>query len=143
MDSADDAVSFQTVGMVYSALEGDKPASFAFHFITYSRCFEDGQYQVYKHVPFPYGKINGLHKVTHSLEVAKKGEEPLIPIKLRVLLQESGHSLVGLILIRNNTQNSAQHPFLKPEVIRCIRNPTLTSAGSDPCELTRRIAKTQ
>ncbi len=61
---------------------------------------------------------------------------PLIPIKLRVLLQESGHSLVGLILIRNKKQNSAEHPFLRPEVIRCIHNPTLTSALSDPCELT-------
>ena len=128
-------VSFQTVGMVYSSLEGDKPASFAFHFITYSRCFEDGQYQVYEHLPFPKGKINGLHKVSHSLEKAKKGEEPLIPIKLRVLLNESGHSLVGLILIRNNKQTGAEHPYLKPEVIRCIPNP-LTSAGSDPCELT-------
>jgi hypothetical protein len=44
MDSTDHAVSFQTVGMVYSSLEGDKPNSFAFHFIPYSRCFEDGQY---------------------------------------------------------------------------------------------------
>jgi hypothetical protein len=57
IDSAEDAVSFQTVGMVYSSLESDKPASFAFHFITYSRCFEDGQYQVYEHVPFSNGKI--------------------------------------------------------------------------------------
>ena len=127
----DPDVSFQTVGMVYSSLE-----AYAFHFITYSRCFEDGQYQVYEHVPFPNGKINGLHKVSHSLEKAKKGEEPLIPTKLRVLLQESGHSLVGLILIRNDKQAGADHPFLKPEVIRCIRNPTLTSALSDPCELT-------
>ena len=39
------------------------------------------------HVPFPNGKINGLHKVTHPLEEAKKGEEPLIPIKLQLLLQ--------------------------------------------------------
>jgi hypothetical protein len=122
--------------MVYSSLEGDKPNSFAFHFITYTRCFEDGQYQVYEHVPFPKGKINGLHKVTHPLEEAKKGEEPLIPIKLQVLLQESGHFLVGLILMRNKKQNSAEHPFLRPEVIRCIHNPTLTSALSDPCELT-------
>jgi hypothetical protein len=136
MDSIDHAVSFQTVGMVYSSLEGDKPNSFAFHFITYTRCFEDGQYQVYEHVPFPKGKINGLHKVTHPLEEAKKGEEPLNPIKLQVLLQESGHSLVGLILIRNNKQNGAEHPFLIPEVIRCINNPTLTSALSDPCVLT-------
>ena len=128
-------VSFQTVGMVYSSLEGDKPASFAFHFITYSRYFEDGQYQVYEHVPFPKGKINGLHKVSYSLEEAKKGEEPLVPIKLRVLLNESGHSLVGLILIRNNKQTGAKHPYLRPEVIRCIHNPTLPSA-SDPCELT-------
>ncbi len=95
-------VSFKTVGTVYSSLEGDKPASFAFHFITYSRCFEDGQYQVYEHIPFPTGTINGLHKVSHSREKAKKSEELVNPIKLRVLLEESGHSLVGLILIRNN-----------------------------------------
>ena len=37
-DEATDTVTFQTVGMVYSCLglEGGKPASFAFHFITYS-----------------------------------------------------------------------------------------------------------
>ena len=87
--------------------------------------------------PFSAGHCIGLHKVSHSLEKAKKGEEPLIPTKLQVLLQESGHSLVGLILIRNDNQAGADHPFLKPEVIRCIRNPTtLTSARSDPCELT-------
>jgi hypothetical protein len=128
--------SFQTVGMVYSSLEGDKPNSYAFHFITYSRCSKDGQYQVLKLIPDSHNPIHCLHKVSHSLEKAKKGEEPLIPIKLRVLLQESGHSLVGLILIRNNKQSGAKHPFLIPEVIRCIRNPTLTSARSDPCELT-------
>ncbi len=104
MDSTDHAVSFQTVGMVYSSLKGDKPNSYAFHFITYTRCFEDGQYQVYEHVPFPKGKVNGLHKVTHPLEEAKKGEE-LIPIKLQVLLQESGHSLVGLIKSLEKLQN--------------------------------------
>ena len=118
----DPDVSFQTVGMVYSSLKGDKPNSFAFHFITYSRCFEDGQYQVYEHVPFPNGKIKGLHKVSHSLEKAKKGEEPLIPIKLRVLLQESGHSLVGLILIRNDNQAGAEHPLLIPVVILVVRS---------------------
>jgi hypothetical protein len=128
--------SFQTVGMVYSSLEGDKPNSYAFHFITYSRCSKDGQYQVLKLIPDSHNPIHCLHKVSHSLEKAKKGEEPLIPIKLRVLLQESGHSLVGLILIRNIKQCGAKHPFLIPEVIRCILNPTLTSARSDPCELT-------
>jgi hypothetical protein len=118
--------SFQTVGMVYSSLESDKPNSYAFHFITYSRCSKDGQYQVLKLVPDSHNPIHCFHKVSHSLEKPKKGEEPLIPIKLRVLLQESGHSLVGLILIRNNKQNVSKHPFLKPEVFRCIRNPTLT-----------------
>ena len=136
MDSADHAVSFQTVGMVYSSLEGDKPNSYAFHFITYSRCSKDGQYQVLKLIPDSHNPIHCLHKVSHFLEEAKKGEEPLNPIKLRVLLQESGHSLVGLILIRNNLQTGAKHPFLIPETIRCIHNPTLTTALSDPCELT-------
>jgi hypothetical protein len=121
-------VSFQTVGMVYSSLERDKPASFAFHFITYSRCFEDGQYQVYEHVPFPNGKINGLHIVSYSLDSKD-------PIKQQVLLNESGHSLVGLILIRNNNQNGARHPFLIPEPIQRIPNPT-TSPNSDVCVLT-------
>ena len=97
--------SFQTVGMVYSSLKGDKPESFAFQFITYSRCSRDGQYQVLQLVPDSRDPIHLLHKVSHSLE------EPLIPIKLRVLLQESGHSLVGLILIRNNKQSGAKHPF--------------------------------
>ena len=123
--------SFQTVGMVYSSLKGDKPESFAFQFITYSRCSRDGQYQVLQLVPDSRDPIHLLHKVSHSLE------EPLNPIALRVLLQESGHSLVGLILIRNDNQAGAEHPLLIPEVIRCIRNPTtLTSARSDPCELT-------
>ena len=64
-------VSFQTVGMVYSS----------FHFITYSRCSKDGQYQVLKLIPDSKNPIHCLHKVSHSLE------EPLNPIALRVLLK--------------------------------------------------------
>ena len=130
-DEATDTVTFQTVGMVYSCLglEGGKPASFAFHFITYSRCYQDGQYQVLKLVPDSENPIHCLHKVSHV------NEDPLEPIALQVF-QESGHSLVGLILIRNNNQNGARHPLLRPETIQRIPNPTLTSAGSDPCVLT-------
>ena len=130
--------------MVYSSLESDKPDSFAFHFITYSRCSKDGQYQVLKLVPDSHNPIYCLHKVSLSLEKPDDSKEPLLSITLRVLLQKSGHSLVGLLLIRNNKQTGVLYPFLKAEVIRCIRNPTLTSARSDPCELTyAQLQKTQ
>ena len=126
IDEKTDTVTFLTAGMVYSCLEVDKPASFAFRFITYSRCLKDGQYQVYEHVD---GKIRILHTVSHSLE---KGDKPKT---LRVVLQESGHSLIGLILVRNSNQGSARHPYLIPETIRSIPNPT-TSDNSDSCHLT-------
>jgi hypothetical protein len=66
-EATDAAVTFQTVGMVYSCLgmEGGKQASFAFHFITYSRCFKDGQYQVLKLVPDSDSPIYCLHKISH------------------------------------------------------------------------------
>ena len=83
-----------------------------------------------KLVPDSDNPIHCLHKVSH------KNEEPLEPITLQVLLQQSAHSHVGLILILNKKQNYAQHPFLIPETIQCIPNPTLISAGSDPCVLT-------
>jgi hypothetical protein len=124
--------------MVYSCLgmEGGKPVSFAFYFITYSRCSKDGQYQVLKIDPDSHNPIHCLHRVSH------RNEDPLEPITLQVLLEPFGHSLVGLILILNKYQNGAGHPFLIPETIQSIPNPTLTfatsatSARSDPCVLT-------
>jgi len=127
--SKDDTVTFQTVGMIYSCSEIETPASYTFRFITYSRCIEDGQYVVHEHVPVPDGKVSQVHKVSHTLEKNKR------PETLRVVLQESGHSLVGLILIRNSNQNSAKYLCLNSEIIRSIPNPT-NSDNSDACRIT-------
>jgi hypothetical protein len=127
--SKDDTVTFQTVGMIYSCSEIETPASYTFRFITYSRCIEDGQYVVHEHVPVPDGKVSQVHKVSHTLEKNKR------PETLRVVLQESGHSLVGLILIRNSNQNSAEPLCLNSEIIRSIPNPT-NSDNSDACRIT-------
>jgi hypothetical protein len=131
-DSDSKSVNFQTVGMVYSLSEVDKPTLYIFQFITYSHCIKDGQYQVYEHVPFPYGDVTTVHKVSLREDGEKEGSEP--PETLKVQLQ-SGHSLVGLILVRNRKQDGAKHPFLTPETIRTFPNPSISNDG-DACNLT-------
>ena len=131
-DNDSNSITFQAVGMVYSLSEVDKPTSYIFQFITYSRCIKDGQYQVYEHVPFPDGDVTTVHKVSLREDVEKvEGETPEM---LKVQLQ-SGHSLVGLILVRNRKQNEAKNPFLTPETIRSIPNPSMSNDG-DACDLT-------
>ena len=133
-DNDTDNVTFQTVGMIYSNTESDKPASFTFRFITYSRCVKDGQYVLCQHIPLPNGETEELHIVSHSQQ--QRVEEKLLPPQtLPVVLQKTGQSLVGLILLRNNKQCGAEHPYLIPETIRSIPNPT-NSGNSDECNLT-------
>ena len=137
-DNDTDNVTFQTVGMIYSNTESDKPASFTFRFITYSRCVKDGQYVLCQHIPLPNGEIQELHIVSHSQQrrvEEQLGKKLLPPQTLPLVLPKSGQSLVGLILLRNNKQCSAEHPYLIPETIRSIPNPT-NSGNSDECNLT-------
>jgi len=117
--------TFQTVGMIYSFSEKNRQTLHTFQFITFSRCNEDGQYQVYENFPCN-AEVLVVHKVAHS----KEDSEPSKTLQLKL---ESGHSLVGLILVRNSNQNSAEHPFLQPETIRSFSNPT---SSGDPCLLT-------
>ena len=134
-DNNTDNVTFQTVGMIYS--RADKPASLTFRFLTYSRCVMDGQYVVCEHRPLRNGEIVELHRVSHSQQ-NRIEEEPPPPQTLPVVLNksgQSGQSLVGLILLRNDNQCSAEHPYLTPEIIRSIPNPTY-SDNSDACNLT-------
>ena len=137
-DNDTDNVTFQTVGMIYSNTESDKPASFTFRFITYSRCLKEGQYVLCQHIPLPNGEIQELHIVSHSQQrrvEEQLGKKLLPPQTLPLVLPKSGQSLVGLILLRNNKQCSAEHPYLIPETIRSIPNPT-NSGNSDECNLT-------
>jgi Ulp1 family protease len=73
-----------------------------------------------------------VHKVSLREDVEKEGSEP--PETLKVQLQ-SGHSLVGLILVRNRNQDGAKHPYLTPETIRSIPNPSFSN-DNDACNLT-------
>jgi Ulp1 protease family, C-terminal catalytic domain len=123
--------ALQVAGMIFATITQSK-VSYSFQFITYSRCREDGQYQVFR--VDSYGGISRLHSVPfgtfdkHSKKMAYPAAVPLCPTA------PDGAVLVGLLLVRNNEQKDNEKPeYLLPPIIRQIQCPSNVNYAKLSC----------
>ena len=116
-------VTLQLVGLIYCCAKGE----YSFSFITYARCRMFGQYEVFTKEQdgevfsshyVPYGRLDRiLRKTTY-------------PTPHPVYTTDSkGRPLVGILLVRNDMQCSADDPqFLNEPIIREINKSDITSS---------------
>ena len=120
LDMCDDSLdknrtTLQLVGLIYR----DEKGEYSFTMITYARCIDLGQYQVF--TKEQTGNIKRLFPVPYS-----NAPNPVFAS------DSAGRQVVGLVLVRNNNQREQQDTqFLKEPVLRVIHDNCSYSAKED------------
>ena len=118
-----DSATLQLVGLIYCCAKGE----YSFSFITYARCRMFGQYEVF--IKEQADDVRPSHYVPYG-RVDRKTRKTTYPAPCPVFTTDSKERpLVGIILVRNDKQCSADDPqFLNEPIIREINKSCITSS---------------
>ena len=118
-----DSATLQLVGLIYCCAKRE----YSFSFITYARCRMFGQYEVF--IKEQADDVRPSHYVPYG-RVDRKTRKTTYPAPCPVFTTDSKERpLVGIILVRNDKQCSADDPqFLNEPIIREINKSCITSS---------------
>ena len=117
-----DSATLQLVGLIYCCAKGE----YSFSFITYARCREYGQYEVF--IKKQAEDVRPSHFVPYA-QVDRVTRKVTYPPPCPVFARDSEkRPLVGIILVRNNMQSDADPRFLAQPIIRVINGSNITSS---------------
>ena len=117
-----DSATLQLVGLIYCCAKGE----YSFSFITYARCREYGQYEVF--IKKQAEDVRPSHFVPYA-QVDRVTRKVTYPPPCPVFARDSEkRPLVGIILVRTNMQSDADPRFLAQPIIRVINGSNITSS---------------
>ena len=117
-----DSATLQLVGLIYCCAKGE----YSFSFITYARCREYGQYEVF--IKKQAEDVFPSHFVPYA-RVDRTTNKRTYPTPCPVFATDSEkRPLVGIILVRTNMQSDADPRFLNQPIIREINGSNITSS---------------
>ena len=117
-----DSATLQLVGLIYCCAKGE----YSFSFITYARCREYGQYEVF--IKKQAEDVHPSHFVPYA-QVDPVTGKATYPTPRPVFATDSEkRPLVGIILVRTNMQSDADPRFLNQPIIREINGSNITSS---------------
>ena len=117
-----DSATLQLVGLIYCCAKGE----YSFSFITYARCREYGQYEVF--IKKQAEDVFPSHFVPYA-HVDRTTGKATYPTPRPVFATDSEkRPLVGIILVRTNMQSTADPRFLNEPIIRVINGSNITSS---------------
>ena len=117
-----DSATLQLVGLIYCCAKGE----YSFSFITYARCREYGQYEVF--IKKQAEDVRPSHFVPYA-QVDPVTGKATYPTPRPVFATDSEkRPLVGIILVRTNMQSDADPRFLNQPIIREINGSNITSS---------------